>query len=112
MGRHLAGSPERDGAVGTTNVSPNLGHHQPVGRWFGRVEERITRPHIEDVVDAEVWVLEQVRGLPVDLERGVVVERIEIEQLGHRFECITNDYGRRPLAWDIAIVAGPSPQTS
>ena len=35
------------------------------------------------VLDAEGGVLEQVGGLVVDLERILVVEQIEVEQLGH-----------------------------
>jgi hypothetical protein len=38
-----------------------------------------------------VGVLEQVRGLGVDLER-VFVEQVEVEAVCHVHECITNDY--------------------
>jgi hypothetical protein len=58
----------------------DFGDHQPMGGWFGRVEDRIGRPDVVDVVDAQAWVLEQVGGLSVDLERILVVEQIQIEQ--------------------------------
>jgi hypothetical protein len=35
----------------------------------GRIEQRVTGPDIIDVVDPQVRVLEQMRGLGVDLER-------------------------------------------
>jgi non-homologous end joining protein Ku len=54
-----------------------------VRRRLGRVEQRVAGPHVCDVIGAEVGVLEQVRGLAVDLERVVVIEQIEVEQLGH-----------------------------
>jgi hypothetical protein len=46
---------------------------------FGGVEHRVGCPDIADVLDAQAWVLEQVGGLGVDLERVLVVEQIEIE---------------------------------
>jgi hypothetical protein len=46
---------------------------------FGGVEHRVGCPDIADVLDAQAWVLEQVGGLGVDLERFLVVEQIEIE---------------------------------
>jgi len=49
-----------------------------VRRWLGWVEERIVDPHVVDVLQSEVGMLEQVRGLGVDLER-VVVEGVEVE---------------------------------
>lgn len=58
----------------------NFSDHQPVGGWFGGVEDRIGCPDFADVVDAQAWMLEQVGGLSVDLERILVVEQIQIEQ--------------------------------
>jgi len=37
-----------------------------VGRWLRGVEERITRPDVEHVIDTKMRVFEQVRGLHVD----------------------------------------------
>jgi hypothetical protein len=63
----------QDGAV-------DFGDHQPVGGWFGGVEHRVGSPDFADVRDAQAWVLEQVGGLGVDLERILFVEQIQIEQ--------------------------------
>jgi hypothetical protein len=46
---------------------------------FGGVKHRAGCPDIADVPDAQAWVLEQVGGLGVDLERLLVLEQIEIE---------------------------------
>ena len=48
-------------------------------RWLGRIEERIVDLHVVDVVKAEVRVLEQVRGLSIDLERVLVIEQVQVE---------------------------------
>jgi hypothetical protein len=38
-------------------------------------------------------MFEQVRGLSVDLERILIIELLQVEQLiGHRAHCITNGY--------------------
>lgn len=63
-----------------------------MGRRLGRVEERIAGPDVKNVGKATMWVLEQVRGLRVDLERVVVIEQIDIEQLHMRIVTTTNDY--------------------
>jgi hypothetical protein len=47
----------------------------------GRIEQRVTGPDIIDVVDPQVRVLEQMRGLGVDLERVLLVEHARIEPL-------------------------------
>lgn len=52
----------------------DVGDHEPVGRWLRWVEERVAVPDIEDVGDAEVWVLAEVDGRGVDLERVVRVQ--------------------------------------
>ena len=70
----------------------DFGHHQPVCWRFGWVEERVGLPDILNVVDSQSGVFEQVGCLPVDLERVVVVELIEIEQLSHQPDCNTNGY--------------------
>ena len=64
-----------------------------MGRRLGGVEEGLAGPHVVDVIDAEAGMLEQVRGLSVNLERILV-----IEEAGGRIapptrqSCITNDY--------------------
>ena len=70
----------------------DFGHHQPVCWRFGWVEERVGLPDILNVVDSQSGVFEQVGCLPVDLERVVVVELIEIEQLSRQSDCNTNGY--------------------
>ena len=70
----------------------DFGHHQPVCWRFGWVEERVGLPDVLNVVDSQSGVFEQVGCLPVDLERVVVVELIEIEQLSHQSDCNTNGY--------------------
>jgi hypothetical protein len=62
----------------------DLRAHEPV-RWrLGRIEQRVTGPYIPDVVDPKVRVLEQVRGLDIDLERILIIEEVGIEPLvGH-----------------------------
>ncbi len=72
----------------------NIGDHEPV-RWRDRwVEDRVRLPDIDDVIDAEPGMFEEMGGLVVDLERVSIVERIEIEQPGHRRHCITTGYKR------------------
>ena len=81
------------GASGTTRISPwtSATINQSAG-GFGGVEERLGLPDILNVVDSQSGVFEQVGCLPVDLERVVVVELIEIEQLSHQHDCNTNEY--------------------
>jgi hypothetical protein len=52
-----------------------------VRRRLGRVEERLAGPHIIDVIDPQVRMLEQVRGLRVDLKRIFLVQQVQIEPL-------------------------------
>ena len=52
-----------------------------MGRRLGRVEEGLAGPDVVDVIDAEAGMLEQVRGLSVNLERILVVEEVGIESL-------------------------------
>ena len=70
----------------------DFGHHQPICWRFGRVEERVGLPDILNVVDSQSGVFEEMGCLPVDLERVVVVELIEIEQLSYQSDCNTNGY--------------------
>jgi hypothetical protein len=56
----------------------DFGDHQPVGGWFGGVEHGVGSPDFADVLDAQAWVLEQVGGLSVDLERILFVDQIQI----------------------------------
>jgi hypothetical protein len=58
-----------------------LGAHEPV-RWrLGRVEQRVAGPHVINVIDSEVRMLEQVRGLGVDLKRVFLIQQVQIEPL-------------------------------
>ena len=58
------------------NTAPDLGAHEPV-RWrLGRVEQRLASPDVIDVIDSEVRMLEQVRGLGVDLERVFLIQQV------------------------------------
>lgn len=79
MGRHLIGLADREGAMGTTKTPLDLGHHEPVGRGLGRVEERVAHPHLDDVLDTQARVFEQMGGLSIDLEGAPIVEKIEIK---------------------------------
>lgn len=83
MGRHLARSPEREGAIGTTYLPSDLSDHEPMGRWLRGGEERVAGPDIAHVIDTQMWVFEQVRGLRVNLERARFVECVEIKKLRH-----------------------------
>ena len=64
-----------------------------MGRRLGRIEERVRAPHVVDVLNPEVRVLEQVCGLGVDLERIVVIEQVDVERLRHTPSVY---YTRRP----------------
>jgi hypothetical protein len=50
-----------------------------VSRRGCRIEQRVAGPHVVDVIDTEMRVLEQVSGLSVDLKRILVAEEIRIE---------------------------------
>jgi hypothetical protein len=41
---------------------------------LGRVEQRVTGPYIIDIVNSQMRMLEQVRGLLVDLKRVLLVQ--------------------------------------
>ena len=61
-------------------------------RGSGWVEERVAGPDIQHVVNAEVGVLEQVGGLPVDLERILIVKQVDVEPFHMNILTNTNDY--------------------
>jgi hypothetical protein len=94
MGRQRRGSPLREGASGTTRTWPATSAHMSrCAGGFGRIEEWIVGPYFVDVVDAKVWMFEQVCGLSVDLEGVLVVEQVRIESLNrHLSKCITTGY--------------------
>ena len=73
-----------------------------MGRWLGGVEQRLTFPDVFDVVDTQMWVLEQVADLVIDLERPFIVKEIGIEPfLSHVaivLQVTTDDY--------VSVVAG------
>jgi len=64
---------------------------------FGGIEQRLTCPHVSDVVHAQTWVLEQVADLVIDLERPVIVKEIGIKPFHcHPYSVLqmtTDDYG-------------------
>jgi hypothetical protein len=62
-----------------------------MSRRLGGVEQRLTRRHVFDVVHAQMWVLEQVADLVIDLERPVIFKEIGIEPFhGHQNRITTN----------------------
>jgi hypothetical protein len=69
-----------------------------VSRRFRRIEHRIGLPHLVDVLDPQPTVLEQMRGLIVDLERIGVVEEVEVEQLTYPTYRITFEDAPRPTS--------------
>jgi hypothetical protein len=50
-----------------------------VGGRSRRIEERVGGPHLKNIGEAKMRVLEQVSGLQVDLERIITVEQFEIK---------------------------------
>ncbi len=60
-----------------------------MGGWLGRVEHRVARPDVTDVLHPQLRVLEEVSDLVIDLKRPVIVEEIHVEPL-HRGERITS----------------------
>jgi hypothetical protein len=63
-----------------------------MSRRLGGVEPRLTRPDVS-VLDAQMWVLEQVADLVIDLERPFIVKEIGSEPFhSHSTIVITNDY--------------------
>jgi hypothetical protein len=51
-------------------------------RWrLGRVKQRVAGPHVINVIDSKVRMLEQVRGLGVDLKRVLLIEQVQVEPL-------------------------------
>jgi hypothetical protein len=63
---------------------------------LGGIEQRLTCPHVSDVVHAQMWVLEQVADLVIDLERPVIVKEIGIKPLHSHpnivLQLTTDDY--------------------
>ena len=60
-------------------------------RWLRRIEQRFAQPHLHDVLQPEVGVLEEMSRLSIDLEGRVVVQRIEVEPV-HDMDCNSLDY--------------------
>jgi hypothetical protein len=83
---------------------------------FGGIEQRLTRPHVSDVVHAQMWVLEQVADLVIDLERPVVVEEIGIKPFHSHpnivLQLTTDDYGSCLLVIPFVTQARDSRQMS
>lgn len=74
--------------------SGDLSNHEPVGRWLGGIEQGIAGPDIADVVQTQVGMLEEVAGLPIDFERPVIIEPIDIEpvHIAIVVQSLTNGY--------------------
>ena len=73
-----------------------------MGGWFGGVEHRVGSPDFADVLDAQAWVLEQVGGLSVDLERILFVEQIQIEQFVRHMPTVIQTDTNILLVGDLA----------
>lgn len=76
------------------DLAGDFGDHEPMGRWFGGIEQGITGPYVVDVIDPQVGVFEEVTGLPVDFKRPVIIELFYIEPV-HMvivLQALTNDY--------------------
>jgi ABC-type phosphonate transport system ATPase subunit len=66
-----------------------------------RVEERVACPDVIDVLQAKARMLEQVRGLRVDLEGVLVVEDIRIKALtAHRASVLQTN-----TTWSLMLAA-------
>jgi len=70
----------------------HLGAHQPTRRWLGRIKQRIADPDLVEVVDSEMWMLEQVSDMVIYFKGVVVIECIWVKWLSHLRKCIPNDY--------------------
>lgn len=109
MGRHRRGLPSRAGARGTIRTVPSTSATITSVRvvWQGRTSGR--SPDFADVLDAWAWVLEQVGGLSVDLERILFVEEIQIEQfVRHRTIVIQTDTSTSG-GWGLHYLPQPAP---
>ena len=64
---------------------------------LGGIEQRLICPHVSDVVHAQMWVLEQVADLVIDLERPAIVKEIGIKPFHSHpnvvLQLTTDDYG-------------------
>jgi hypothetical protein len=57
--------------------------------WPGK--QRVIGPRIFNVLDSQVRVLEQVRGLRIDLERVLPIEQVQVEPVvGHHLSVYYN----------------------
>jgi len=82
-----------------------------MSRRLGGVEQRLTRPDVFDVADAQMWVLEQVADLVIDLEGPFIVEEIGIEPFHSHptivLQVTTDDYVLFPQVDPSPAHSGP-----
>ena len=77
-----------------------------MGRRARRIEERVARPHLTDVIEPEVRVFERVSGLVIDLERVVGVQCVDDQQAtGHTRTVYYKRLHSRSAGADRASVA-------
>ena len=76
MGRHRLGSPERDGARGTTKTRPDTS--ATISQW----------PAAGRGSGAQVRVFEQMARLVIDLEWPLIIEQVQIESLGRHLTSV------------------------
>ena len=76
---------------------------------LGKIEQRLACPYVSDVVHAQMWVLEQVADLVIDVERPVVVKEIKIKPSHSHpnivLQLTTDDYGSCLLGVPFATQA-------
>src|SRR5699024_1191161 len=65
-------------------AASNLRAHQPMRRRHSRVEQRITCPHLGNIGEAQIWMFKQVRGLRVNFEWIVIVQKVRIKATAAR----------------------------
>ena len=77
-----------------SGLGRNLGDHEPVGRWLRGIEQWVAGPDVADVIQTQVGMFEEVTGLPVDFERPVIIEPIDVEPLHGTviLQPLTDDY--------------------
>ena len=72
-----------------------LAAHEPVRGRLGWVEQRIAGPHVVGIVDSQVRMLEQVRGLRIDLERIFLIQQVRIEPFAAHLMIVLQTTTRR-----------------
>jgi len=68
---------------------------EPVGGWLGRTADRWCL-HVVDIVDSQVRMLEQVRGLRIDLEWIFLIQQVRIKPFSTHPMLVLHT---TPLSW-------------